>query len=462
MSLSQSALTVAAGTTSGPTTVTVTRNVSFTGAVDLTTEGLPAGVTSTLAPARLEAGATTATLTFAVNAAAAGATTPITVRARGQGVSDVTATLALTIQRSDPRIATVTAGDGHTCALSTGGQAYCWGANGNGQLGDGTTTSRRTPRAVVGGRVFSAISASYLHTCAIEVGSGLAYCWGVNGSGELGTATAGDKSSPTAVAGNRTYVSISAGREYSCAVATGGQAYCWGANTTGQLGDGTTQPKSQPTAVAGGLTFTSISAGIGFACGVVSGGAAYCWGTNVHGQLGDGTTTQRLVPTLVVDGKTFASVAAGTTHTCGATPGGGGYCWGANADGELGDGTTTERLRPTSLPTDRAVFTTVSGGEFHTCATSTGGQAYCWGLNNLGQVGDNTVGNIRTRPTAVNGGRTFTVASSGNGHTCGVTSDAQVFCWGANVNGQLGDGTLQDKLVPFPVSFAGALEVARR
>jgi len=107
------------------------------------------------------------------------------------------------------------------------------------------------------------------------------------------------------------------------------------------------------------------------------------------------------------------------------------------------------------------VFTTVTSGEFHSCATSTGGQAYCWGLNNLGQIGDNTIENKST-PVAVDGGRTFTVVSAGNGHTCGVTNNAQVFCWGANVNGQLGDGTLDDKHVPNLVSFAGAFVTARR
>lgn len=463
IALSRTTVGVDAGSAAPPTTVTITRNSSFAGgAVDLTVEGAtPPTVTASVAPTRLEGTATTATLTVTTNAAAPAGTTNIVVRARGNGVSDVTATLAVTVQRSDPLLAAVSAGDGHTCALSTAGQAYCWGANGNGQLGDATTTSRRSPRAVAGGRVFSAISAGYLHTCGIEKDSGAAYCWGVNAFGELGTAAAGDKSSPTIVAGNRTYISISAGKDYSCAVATGGQAYCWGSNATGQLGDGTTQPKSQPTLVAGNLTFKSISTGIGFACGVVTNGAAYCWGRNGNGQLGDGTTQSRTVPTAVVDGRTFAQVAAGSTHTCGATLGGGGYCWGGNGAGSLGDGTTSDRSRPTALPTDRAVFTSVATGEEHSCATSTGGQAYCWGLNNLGQVGDNTIGTNRTRPTALDGGRTFTAVTAGNGHSCGVTNQSEVYCWGANVNGQLGDGTLTDRIAPVFVSFTGAMIVSR-
>jgi alpha-tubulin suppressor-like RCC1 family protein len=462
IALSRAAVTVDAGSAAPATTVTITRNATFAGgAVDLTVEGQPLAVTASVTPNRLEGTATTATLAITATAAAVAGTTNITVRGRGDGVSDVTATIAVTVQRSDPLLASVTTGDGHTCALSTGGQAYCWGANGNGQLGDASTTSRRSPRAVAGGRVFSAVSAGYLHTCGIEKDTGAAYCWGVNAVGQLGTAAAGDKSSPTIVAGNRTYISISAGRDFSCAVATAGQAYCWGSNTTGQLGDGTTQPKTQPALVSGNLTFKSISAGIGFACGVLTNGAAYCWGRNGNGQLGDNTTQPRTVPTAVVDGRQFAQVAAGTTHTCGATPGGGGYCWGGNGAGSLGDGTTTDRLRPTALPTDRAVFTSVATGEEHSCATSTGGQAYCWGLNNLGQVGDNTIGTNRNRPTALDGGRSFSVVAAGNGHSCGVTTQAEVYCWGANVNGQIGDGTLTDRIAPVLVSFAGAAVASR-
>jgi alpha-tubulin suppressor-like RCC1 family protein len=111
------------------------------------------------------------------------------------------------------------------------------------------------------------------------------------------------------------------------------------------------------------------------------------------------------------------------------------------------------------LPSDRAVFTGVSTGYEHSCATSTGGQAYCWGLNNLGQLGNGTRNDLRV-PTAIDGGRTVSAISSGNGHTCAVVS-GDVYCWGANVNGQIGNGTLDDQLLPTLISFAGASVVNR-
>jgi hypothetical protein len=309
--------------------------------------------------------------------------------------------------------------------------------------------------------VFSFISAGDRHTCAIEVG-GQGYCWGLNADGELGTAVAGDKTAPTAIAGGRTFLAISAGHGFSCGVVTGGQAYCWGLNSDGQLGDGSKTARPQPQLVTGGLTFTTIATNTRFACGLVTGGAAYCWGINTEGQLGDGTNQPRVQPMAVVDGRTFNSIAAGEKHTCGTTPGGGGYCWGDNAEGALGNGATANSSRPVSLPNDRAVFTGITAGVGHTCATSTGGQGYCWGLNNLGQIGDNTLGTNRRSPVALDGGRTFINISAGNGHTCGVTNDNQVYCWGSNVNGQLGDGTTADKQIPFLVSFAGAAIASRR
>ncbi|MDP3775419.1 MAG: IPT/TIG domain-containing protein, partial [Gemmatimonadales bacterium] len=137
-----------------------------------------------------------------------------------------------------------------------------------------------------------------------------------------------------------TRTSLTAGGGHTCGLTSGGAAYCWGGNGSGQLGDGSTTQRPTPVAVAGGITFASLAPGGGRTCGVTSGGAGYCWGVNSDGQLGDGSTTQRSTPVAVAGGLTFASLTAGGGHTCGVTSGGAAYCWGVNFQGQLGDGST--------------------------------------------------------------------------------------------------------------------------
>jgi alpha-tubulin suppressor-like RCC1 family protein len=232
----------------------------------------------------------------------------------------------------------------HTCGLTPSGAAYCWGDNDQGYLGDGTTTSRDTPVAVVGGLTFRALSAAGDATCGLTV-AGAAYCWGYNGSGDVGDGTTIDRSTPVPVVGGLTFTSLSG----SCALTPAGAAYCWGYNADGELGDGTTTNRSAPVAVVGGLTFASLTASFEHVCALTTDGTAYCWGRNEAGQLGDGTTTNRSAPVLVAGGLTFTSLSAGYAHTCGLTAGGTAYCWGTNGYGQLGDGTATSRNVPVKV-----------------------------------------------------------------------------------------------------------------
>ena len=453
-------LTLTAGGPAGPTTVTLTRSAGFTASVDLTTEGLPTGVTATVSPSTLGPTATIGTVSLTAAAAAQAGPFTMTVRARAQGASDATATTLVTVQRVVPRIGSIAVGDIHSCALSTTGQAYCWGSAGSGQLGDGTITNNRiVPVAVAGGRVFTSITAGQRHTCGLVAG-GQVFCWGLNANGQLGDGTTTDRAVPTPVTGGLAFKAIAAGWSYTCGVTTGGQAYCWGLNGHGELGDGSTTDRRTPTPVSDVHTYATIAAGNQFSCGVLANATAYCWGTNTHGQLGDGTNTLRTIPTAVGGGRSFALIVAGYEHTCGASTGSGAYCWGSNEDGSLGDGTSTDQLTPKPLTTDRGNFTAVTAGVGHTCALTSDQQAYCWGLNNLGQVGNGTLGTVRT-PIVVIGAHTFSAIGAGNGHTCGLGENAQVFCWGANQAGQLGDGTQTDRLAPVLVAFSAAGVIAR-
>jgi alpha-tubulin suppressor-like RCC1 family protein len=291
----------------------------------------------------------------------------------------------------------VSAGSWHTCGVTTSGSAYCWGRNAGGQLGDGTTTDRYDPVAVVGGLGFVAADAGVndtpsSHTCGLTTG-GSARCWGRNDYGQLGDGTKISRTTPVTVSGGLTFEAVSAGRHHTCGVTSSGTAYCWGRNRFRQLGDSTSSDRTAPVAVSGGLTFETVSAGFYHTCGVTSIGSAYCWGHNEVGELGDGNggpMTYRATPVAVSGGITFEAVSAGKQHTCGVTSSGSAYCWGWNFYGQVGDGTTIDRSTPVAV-SGGLTFEAVSAAQWgHACGVTSRGSAYCWGNNAFGQLGDGT------------------------------------------------------------------------
>jgi len=338
-----------------------------------------------------------------------------------------------------------------TCGLMPVGAAFCWGASDAGQIGEGLTSTRLVPTPVSGGLTFAALTVGQKHTCAATP-TGAVYCWGANESGQLGDGSTASRRLPVAAVGPGLFTSVTAGDGHTCAVTAAGDASCWGRNASGQLGDGTTGNRLFPTAVTGGVTFAMLTAGTAHTCGLTATGEAYCWGENEYGQLGDGTTGRRLTPTAVAGGRVFGELAAGSAHTCGRTAAGEVFCWGHNDAGQLGDGTVANRLLPTAV-SGGLTFTHLAAdvGGTHSCALDAAGAAYCWGDNARGQLGDGTHAN-RLTPTAVVGGLTFAELSAGGLHTCGIITAAGVgYCWGANDQGQLGDNTRTDRLVPVEV-----------
>lgn len=471
----------------------------------------------------------------------------------------------------------------HTCAIASDDQAYCWGYNASGQLGSNVGSQSVVPVAVdtsgeLHNKTVLQISAGMDHTC-VATSDGEAYCWGGNDSGQLGNNDQPNRSLvPVAVdtsgeLNNKAVWQIAAGRHFTCAVATDNvtlesRAYCWGGNEYGQLGDNSSNSSPIPVAVdtsgvLNGLTvkqITAMNSNIysANACVIASDNKAYCWGRNDRGRLGDGTANNSPVPVAVdtsrmLAGKDIKQISAGGTHTCAVTIDDWAYCWGYSAYGQLGNGTVITSYFPaevapggasqniqvkfgdnpstnvdwrsstelavvvptgaspgavditvinpdgdtttltqsytysapltatTTSPT-RGVLTggntttitgtgfsgqaeilthTIAGGNSHSCAIASDGQAYCWGRNNVGQLGNNSTEDslapVAVWTSGVLAGKTIKQLAAGNEHTCAIASDNQTYCWGTGDHGRLGNGTTAQSNVPVAVKTDGIL-----
>ena len=246
----------------------------------------------------------------------------------------------------------VGAGSNHTCAVTATGGVRCWGNNSDGQLGDGGTTDRRAPVDVVGlaeGVISVAVGTNY--SCAVTVTGGV-QCWGINSDGQLGDGTTTDRRSPVQVSGISSGITlVVAGARHTCMLTDAGGVKCWGDNSDGQLGDGTILGRRAPVDVTG-LTsgVTAITAGSSHTCAITTAGGVRCWGNNSDGQLGDSTIFDRrsaVDVTGLSSGVTL--VAAGSNHTCALTAAGAAQCWGQNSLRQIGDGTTTDRRVPAEV-----------------------------------------------------------------------------------------------------------------
>lgn len=374
-----------------------------------------------------------------------------------QGLPSVTFSAAGSIV-----FASVMAGGRHACGLDEGGVAYCWGFNGDGQLGTGAAAAGsgpvfaiKAPIAVTGGLTFGSLSGGPYHTCGTTL-SFNPYCWGKNVDGRLGDGGTTAQSSPTHVAGTTIFRQLSAGAAHSCGLTTGGRLFCWGANLEGQVGVASTLPVpadlatvSAPAPIFPSVAFRDVAAGGLHSCALTAGGAAWCWGNNRFGQLGDSTTVGAALPVRVADTLGFTSITAGERHTCALRADGTAWCWGDNASGQLGTGAAS--LAPMAV-SGGLQFTALSAGQDHTCGLTSAGIAYCWGGNASGQLGNGTT-TASAAPLAVGGGRTFRGLSGGSQLTCGTTTGNVAYCWGDNQYGQVGDGTQPRRTLPTKVAY---------
>jgi hypothetical protein len=293
------------------------------------------------------------------------------------------------------------------------------------------TMVRRTAKVAVTGFMLSEISAGGGHTCGLAA-DGTAYCWGNNEYGQLGLGSVSDDVLiPAAVAGGLrfTHLATSSGsfNRHTCGIATDGDTYCWGINFNGSLGDGTSANRVVPTRVVGGHQFQRLAVGVA-SCGIVADGDAYCWGPGTSGQIGNGEDVNRFTPALVAGGLKFSAISTTDYHTCAVTLGGAAYCWGASD--MLGNGGGSRSLVPAAV-TGGLSFASIETARLSTCGLTTGGAVYCWG---------EISGTQSSVPKRVGPEQAFVEIAGAGWLVCGRTQAATVYCWGVVAGPLLGQG----------------------
>ncbi|MCK5592111.1 MAG: PQQ-binding-like beta-propeller repeat protein [Candidatus Pacebacteria bacterium] len=422
----------------------------------------------------------------------------------------------------------------NTCALSNDDNVYCWGDGWEGQLGDDTTTDRLTPVRVHDGAATGAdsdgtyltniksIGASRYHTCALSNDDNV-YCWGAASYGQLGDDQDSTKrltpihvhdGAATGADSDGTYLTniknIGASRYHTCALSNDDNVYCWGYANSGRLGDDqSTTDRLTPVRVHDGVAtgadsdgayltnIKSIVVGDDRTCAISNDDNVYCWGGAWVGQLGDDqNTTDRLTPVRVHDGAAtgadsdgtyltnIKSIVIGTSHTCAISNGGNAYCWGYAVHGQLGDDqTTTNRLTPVRVHDGAATgadsdgtylinIKSIIAGSYHTCAISNDDNVYCWGPASAGRLGDDQDTTNRLTPIHVHDGvatgadsdgtylTNIKSINAGNLHTCAISNDNNAYCWGRVSDGQLGDDQIAtNRLSPIRVHDGMAVDV---
>ena len=344
----------------------------------------------------------------------------------------------------------VSAGDGHTCGLKGIGELWCWGDNGSDQLGDPMLDEEDQPVRIGTETTWQYLSAGRYYTCGIKQGALL--CWGSGYQGQLGTGGASNVPVPTQIGSATNWTEVSAGSAHTCGL-RGGELYCWGGNTFGQLGDGTTVQRLNPLKVGTGSDWAHVSVGEGHTCAQKNDGSYHCWGHDQSGALGDGSVPGALVPTRVDMTNSWVAIATGAAQTCGVRSDQTLWCWGANNDGQLGNGATLPAQTPTQsgFSTD---WTSIHTGPDFFCSIKTDDSMWCWGNNWLGMLGDGSR-TSRSNPTRIGGSATWSSMNGGSQHSCGTQLNGTMWCWGRNSNGQLAqDPALTESLVPVQVGTA--------
>jgi alpha-tubulin suppressor-like RCC1 family protein len=378
----------------------------------------------------------------------------------------------------------IAAGSFHTCGVARNGVTHCWGQGAWGRLGTGVAyqpwKSVSEPATALSDVRFASVEGDEQqdsrsgHSCGIALDRSV-YCWGSGSWGMLGDGKHGENfpvyanAFPTRVAGVPAAKQVGLGAMHTCILDIAGSAWCAGGNYSGQAGVSRTGTDcaGEPcvlsfTRVGTSQTFQSLVSGGYFNCGLTLSGQAWCWGMDVV-SFYDLPSPE--IPTLVPAPVTFRALSAGEMHMCGLTSDGTAYCWGHSSYGQTGIGPIKTYPYWPPGPT-RVVtlehFASIYAGENHTCALTADGRAFCWGVNDYGQLASTTTESCGSRssdpnvvvssctsvPVAANTTLRFVSLAVGWGHTCGLTASGELYCWGLNDSGQLGTGDTDNRFTP--------------
>ncbi|MCX4246701.1 RCC1 domain-containing protein [Paraliomyxa miuraensis] len=354
----------------------------------------------------------------------------------------------------------IAVGNRHTCAIKLDGNVQCWGANDLGQLASAEPPMSPTPVDIPGFGGALAATALYArnHTCALT-GDDTLWCWGDNASQK---ASVIDPSPVVLIPGQATWAVPAAaagvGGSHTCVGRGMGQApTCWGDNGSGQLSGMEVPPG--PAIVPGGFEPFVVALGDAHTCMSTLMGDLYCWGDNGNGQIGaDPVTTPSLSVPQVVGVPPIGTLATGAQHTC-VTVGSEVQCFGRNNMGQLGNGTNVDAFTPSAamFPPGAGVVAQLVAGADQTCAVMAAGELYCWGGNQNGELllEPDKMGEdgFALTPRLIEVGFDVAQIATGSTHTCALSTAGQVLCWGANDQGQIGDGTVTDALEPTPAQI---------
>ena len=371
----------------------------------------------------------------------------------------------------------ISAGNKQTCANDTNSKLYCWGMGYSVPSADKATTNSVSAVTINTGaqkdKTIKSFSTGDLFSCAVA-SDNQAYCWNYNTIDKAESSPTGAISPvaiPTsgALAG-KTIKSVSASLGRACAIASDNQVYCWGNGAKSLVDEKLAADSLVPAVVAlpagqTGKAVKSVSTSITYACLIASDSQAFCWGDNSINQLGDNTFKNSSVPVAVLTAgvftdKTIKSITTGSYHACVIASDDLAYCWGYNSKGNLGNDSKAIASVPVAVLNSGVLksktIKSISAGANHTCVIASDNQAYCWGQNNYGQLGDKTTTNspipVAIDVSGVLNGKTIKSISAGANHTCVIASGNQAYCWGQNDYGQLGNKATTDSSVPVAVS----------
>jgi alpha-tubulin suppressor-like RCC1 family protein len=351
---------------------------------------------------------------------------------------------------------------GHACGIRANGTLWCWGYNGYGQLGDGTTATRDAPTQVGKLTTWASVSGGANFTCAVRT-NGTLWCWGYDGYGQLANGSTTNLPLPTQVGVATDWTAVSAGSNHACALKAGGTLWCWGYDAQGQLGDGAVTTRTSPAQVGVLTTWSKLYTGGNSTCAKQTNNSLWCWGQNNLGQLGDGTIVDKGTPVQVFGSVTsWANVSMGTNNVCATQADGSLWCWGNNDYGQYGNG-TSGAATDSNVPVHIGALTTwstVAVGAQAMCATRTDGSLWCTGYNAYGELGDGSTTSqtrlvrsgfvVAVQQPKLSGFITsdWTGVSAGDSTMCGMRSNGTVYCWGYDGYGELGNGTIGTTNLP--------------